>query len=273
MVFFGFGVAMAAFRKELLAELRSPVPLVAWLSLSVVVSIMGPFGSYGALTLSERALFWTPLLGFGVVVGTAIRTLVSFHAGPTPSLKSSLLIAALNSVFLAPALYGLIVVVVSDTAHAHVQGAEIAVLIASVSLGICALRIAVSGEPAPTDTVEADPAPRLLRRLDPAVCGEIWAISVRDHYVDVQTSGGKTSLLMRFSDAMDEVEDHLGAQVHRSHWVAWGAVTTVCREGGKLVLQLKSGQQIPVSRNHRAKVDVRFPPAPGLKGDAQQGAA
>ena len=51
------------------------------------------------------------------------------------------------------------------------------------------------------------------------------------------------------------------------------AITTVCREGGKLVLQLKSGQQIPVSRNHRAKVDARFPPVPGLKADAQRGAA
>lgn len=264
---------MAAFRKELLAELKSPVPLVAWLSLSIVVSIMGPFGSYGALTLSERAMFWTPLLGFGVVVGTGIRTLVSYHFGPTPNLKSSLLIAGLNAIVLAPALYALIVLVVADKVHAHVQGAEIAVLVASVSLGICALRIAVSGEPAPTDTVDAGPAPRLLRRLDPASCGEIWSISVRDHYVDVQTSGGKTSLLMRFSDAMDEVEDHLGAQVHRSHWVGWGAVTTVCREGGKLVLQLKSGQQIPVSRNHRAKVDARFPPAPGLKAAEQRGAA
>ena len=264
---------MLSFRRELLAELRSPVPLVAWLCLSVVVSIMGPFGSYGALTLSERALFWTPLLGLGVVVGAAIRTLVSCRFGPTPSLKSSLLIAGLNAVLLAPALYALIVLVVADKVHAHVQGAEIAVLIASVSLGICALRIAVAGEAAPTDAVDTGSAPRLLRRLDPDVCGEIWAISVRDHYVDVQTSGGKTSLLMRLSDAMDEVEGHLGAQVHRSHWVAWGAVATVCREGGKLVLQLKSGQQIPVSRNHRAKVDARFPPTPGLKADEQQGAA
>ena len=111
------------------------MPLVAWLCLSVVVSIMGPFGSYGALTLSERALFWTPLLGLGVVVGTAIRTLVSCHFGPVPSLKSSLLIAGLNAIVLAPALYALIVLVVADKVHAHVQGAEIAVLIASVSLG------------------------------------------------------------------------------------------------------------------------------------------
>eukprot|EP01031_Cornospumella_fuschlensis_P051237 gene51237-62648_t len=60
------------------------------------------------------------------------------HIGPIKAqnigIAQDLLIAALNSVFLAPALYGLIVVVVPDTAHAHVQGAEIAVLIASVSL-------------------------------------------------------------------------------------------------------------------------------------------
>jgi hypothetical protein len=264
---------MAAFRKELLAEFRSPVPLVAWLSLSVVVSIMGPFGSYGALTLVERALFWTPLLGLGVLIGTAIRVLVFFFLGPMPSLKSSLLIAALNCLLMAPGLYALIVMIVSDAVHVHVQGVEIAVLIASVSLGICALRQSVSGDPEQKSSVGGGQEPRLLRRLDPELCGEIWAISVRDHYVDVQTSRGKTSLLMRFSDAMDEVDARLGGQVHRSHWVAWSAVTTVCREGGKLVLQLKSGQQIPVSRNHRAKVDARFPPAPGLKGDTQRGAA
>jgi hypothetical protein len=42
-------------------------------------------------------------------------------------------------------------------------------------------------------------------------------------------------------------------------------VTTVCREGGKLVLQVQCGQQIPVGRKHRAKVDARFLPARGLK--------
>ncbi len=152
---------MAAFRKELLAELKSPVPLVAWLCLSIVVSIMGPFGSYGALTLSERAMFWTPLLGFGVVVGTGIRTLVSCRFGPTPNLKSSLLIAGLNAIMLAPALYALIVLVVADKVHAHVQGAEIAVLVASVSLGICALRIAVS----PPRPIPLTPA------LRPGFCG------------------------------------------------------------------------------------------------------
>jgi hypothetical protein len=246
---------MAAFRKELLAEFRSPVPLVAWLSLSVVVSIMGPFGSYGALTLVERALFWTPLLGLGVLIGTAIRVLVFFFLGPMPSLKSSLLIAALNCLLMAPGLYALIVMIVSDAVHVHVQGVEIAVLIASVSLGICALRLSVSGDPEQKSSVGSGQEPRLLRRLDP------------------ETSRGKTSLLMRFSDAMDEVDARLGGQVHRSHWVAWSAVTTVCREGGKLALQLKSGQQIPVSRNHRAKVDARFPPAPGLKAAEQQGAA
>jgi DNA-binding LytR/AlgR family response regulator len=98
--------------------------------------------------------------------------------------------------------------------------------------------------------------------------GDIWAITVRDHYVDVQTSLGKASMLLRFADAVAEAEPTLGTQVHRSHWVAWQGVGSVCREGGKVMLHLKNGSQIPVSRNHRDKVDTRFPPHPQIKAAA-----
>lgn len=277
---------MRAFGKTLSGELNSPVPLVAWLALSVVVSIMGPFGSYGAMPLLERALFWTPVLGVLVVLGVMIRTLVTVRSGPNPGFVASLVIAGLNGLLLAPLLYGLLTLVLAGTGRLHVTGAEIAVLIVAVSLGICALRAAVEVRPAPPPaaTVPQVP-PRLARRLDPAISGEIWALSVRDHYVDVLTSRGATSLLMRLSDAIHEVDSQPGAQVHRSHWVAWSAVATVCREGGKIVLHLKNGQQIPVSRNHRAKVEAQFPtqfptqvpaeflPPPAISPEPEKGAA
>lgn len=269
---------MGAFGKTLSAELNSPVPLVAWLALSVVVSIMGPFGSYGAMPLGERALFWTPVLGALVVLGVMIRTLVTVRVGPRPGFGASLLIAALNGVLLAPLLYGLLALVLIEPGRSHVRGMEIAVLIVAVSLGICALRAAVENRVAPSQAEPSPGAPpRLARRLDPAISGEIWAISVRDHYVDVQTSRGRASLLMRLSDAIDEVDCQPGAQVHRSHWVAWAAVQTVRRDGGKMVLQLKTGQEIPVSRNNRAKVEAQFPtdtlPPVALKPEEQRGAA
>lgn len=261
------------FLKELAAEVRSPAPWVSWVAISAVVSIAGPFGSYGALTSLERAVFWTPVIAVSVLLGSAVRALVHRRWNQNDTLQSSVLIAGLNCLVLAPALYLFLIFVLPAGVHDIVNAGEIVLLIASVSMGICALRGSVS-----PSLVDPQPVvvkvPRLLRRIDPDLHGDIWAMTVRDHYVDVQTSRGKASLLMRFSDAMDEVDCQEGAQVHRSHWVAWAGVGRVFREGGKVILHLKNGQQIPVSRNHRAKVDVQFPPpVAAFKDDSQQGAA
>lgn len=263
---------MRAFLKELAAEFRSPAPWVSWFGLSVVVSIAGPFGSYGALSAFERVLFWTPVIALSVFLGSAVSALVHRRWNRKDTIQSSAMIAGLNCLVLAPTLYLLMIFVLPDSLDNIVNAGEIVLLIASVSMGICALRGSVS-----PSLVDPQPVvvkvPRLLRRIDPDLHGDIWAITVRDHYVDVQTSRGRASLLMRFSDAMDEVDCQEGAQVHRSHWVAWAGVDSVNREGGKVILQLKSGHQIPVSRNHRAKVDAQFPPIPAVKDDSQQGAA
>lgn len=93
--------------------------------------------------------------------------------------------------------------------------------------------------------------------MEPELRGALVSMTVRDHYVDVVTSAGLSSLLLRFSDAMDETEGVPGAQVHRSHWVAWSAVTGTEREPGKLFLLLSDGSRIPVSRAHRAKLEER----------------
>lgn len=101
------------------------------------------------------------------------------------------------------------------------------------------------------------PQPRLLDRLAPEQRGRLYWISVRDHYVDVGTSQGVSSLLLRLSDAMVETAGEEGGQVHRSHWVAWGAVTSAERQRGKMVLILSDGARIPVSKTYRAEVEAR----------------
>jgi hypothetical protein len=145
---------------------------------------------------------------------------------------------------------------------------EIMLLTASLSLGICSLRISIDSKPEASAPAEKDHAlpmteqqapPRLLQRLEPCLHGRLWSITVRDHYVDIRTEKGNVSLLMRFSDAMSEAEPEPGAQVHRSHWVAWDAVERVERDGAKMRLWLRSGDAVPVSRNHRGKVDERWP--------------
>lgn len=272
---------MGAFLSGLKEEASSPVLWVAWVVISVAVSIAGPFGTYGVLSIFERGLFWVPLIAVAVVLAALVRAYVASRICAYYTLKGTLFTAVLNCLILVPFLYGVIGLILPETVFAQISWAEIAVMVASISLGICALRVSARADgPAGRGWAQQGEngaslpsGPRLLRRLDPTISGDIWAISVRDHYVDVQTSQGMGSILMRFSDAVAEVDCQDGAQVHRSHWVAWAAVGCVSREGGKVILHLKSGQQIPVSRNHRAKVDAQFPPPPVVRADGQRGAA
>ena len=73
---------------------------------------------------------------------------------------------------------------------------------------------------------------------------------MQDHYVEVHTAAGTEMLLLRFRDALREVEDVNGLRVHRSHWVARAAIVGVERgRGGRVALRLVNGSRIPVSRS------------------------
>jgi DNA-binding LytR/AlgR family response regulator len=78
----------------------------------------------------------------------------------------------------------------------------------------------------------------------------LLALTVEDHYVDIVTDKGKTLVLMRLADAMRETSGVDGLQIHRSHWVATGAVVKSHRTDGKLSLELRNGMRLPVSRGY-----------------------
>ena len=105
------------------------------------------------------------------------------------------------------------------------------------------------------DGPEPVAAPRLLQRLDQGKRGAVQHLSVRDHYVVVHTDHGQSTLLMRFADALAELDGLDGMRVHRSHWVARGAVTGQERIAGKLHLRLSDGKLVPVSRSYRDALD------------------
>ena len=67
---------MGVFLKVLGEDLRSMVPWVLWITVSFAVAITGPFGSYGPFDLSDRALFWTPVIGLSILIASVIRAVV-----------------------------------------------------------------------------------------------------------------------------------------------------------------------------------------------------
>ncbi|WP_313453610.1 LytTR family DNA-binding domain-containing protein [Brevundimonas sp.] len=103
---------------------------------------------------------------------------------------------------------------------------------------------------APAPNEPARPA-RFLERLPLKLKGAaIQAVQAEDHYLRIHTDRGSDLILMRLSDAVEELEGLEGAQTHRSWWVAREAVRGVERGDGRAVLTLEGGLRAPVSRRY-----------------------
>lgn len=257
---------MSAFLTELKVDLKSRVPLVLWLVCAVSLASVGPFGSYGLFSFGQRLLIWVPLTGAAILCMSVLRAFVYGGLGLRDFHRGSLLIAALACALICPPVHALAHSAFSGSVVNGPSWAELIMLVGSITLGVCSLRHSFQPAALLAQPVQEDPAPepepptpmpRLVARLEPQVQGDLLSMSVRNHYVDVQTTRGTGSVLMRFSDAISEVSPVDGAQIHRSHWVAWAAVAAVEKEDGKLFLRLHSGSRIPVSRNHRDKLEQR----------------
>jgi len=103
-----------------------------------------------------------------------------------------------------------------------------------------------------------DGAPAFLRKLPFEKRGTLWAITAEQHYLRVYTDKGDDLILMRFSDALDQLAALEGLQVHRSHWVAREGVERLEKEDKKLSIVLKNGVTVPVSRPNIAAVNIEF---------------
>ncbi len=99
-----------------------------------------------------------------------------------------------------------------------------------------------------------EPRPRLFNRLPATFEGQVYRLTVRDHYVDVVTSDGTFTIRSRFTDAIAEMEPVQGHCTHRSHWVVDSAIVGVEKEKGKSFLHLSNGDQVPVSRKYKQQL-------------------
>lgn len=255
--------------------LFSPRFWAAILTISLVLAVTGPFGTYGELALLPRLAYWfaialtTFLAGFSAV-GLLLRLLpagIGPHpfrialAGVTAGLPVTAIVVALNrSIFDDPA---------AATGGVAILFVNCSLIAAAVTylFGLADTRPGGEADapqqretPAaemPGDgeaTSRPDRRPRLLDRLPPGLRGRLAYLSMQDHYVDVHTDKGNTLVLMRLADAIGETAGVAGIRIHRSHWVAFEAVTGSRREKGKLFLQMTDGALLPVSRSFVAAV-------------------
>jgi hypothetical protein len=232
--------------------------------MTVFVIVSGPFGSYQTISLPLRLVIGLPIMSAMMLMGAILRVLVFRSLVLKGFRVAALTTASVASAVITPMIFSIIKLLPVNDRGQGPGFAEFMLLVFSLSLAHSTLikLLERSQELVEDAAVEPERASlpvgdRILHRIDPGQRGPILSMSVRDHYVDVQTDKGQISLLLRFSDAMAEVDPQAGVQVHRSHWVAWQAIESIERDGSKLHLRLKVGTRVPVSKNHREKLRAR----------------
>ncbi|WP_306121186.1 LytTR family DNA-binding domain-containing protein [Roseovarius sp. MMSF_3359] len=254
--------------REVFRTVFSRLTLFFWITAILGGVIAGPFDTYGNMTWPGRAAYWTLVVSLAVVFGYALRAVSLALIGTKRQVLLDLVTVALVTLCFAPVVW----VITRALSPSAVLGMQPMLTFAGYVM-MCTATVVIGrrlvpragvraidplAEPAPAEKPPEQPlpAPRLLRRLAPEMQGDILRLSANDHVVDVVTSHGTTTLRMRLVDAIAEMEPVEGYCVHRSHWVAHGAIERVVRQNSsKLFVVLSNEDRIPVSRKYRVNLE------------------
>ena len=216
--------------------LAAAVAVLAWL---------GPFDTWGRLSLPDRVAFWTLATSvnwiFGLVLGAAAG--LAFDRRGLLAWAAAVVGGSAVAAVPGTAVVWLLVATYMD--HRMTGVAAIASLYSQVIVIHLVLNALVTwliyGKSrqggAPDEAVSPSllpPRPRhrpFSERIPARLGRNLLHLHMQDHYVEVHTDEGSDLLLLRFRDALRELDGLDGAQVHRSHWVARSAVAGVVRQG------------------------------------------
>lgn len=238
------------------AEFFTATTWVIWFVASAVLVVAGPFGTFESMPISERLLFWPILLAVSLLISYSVRAAVTTVAQSHHQLSRDGIVIVLFSTFFAPMPTLIAELTTRDPQQPIMSLFEAYLLILIIASAVVIVRHVVGIESRSRrqdEDGDCEEIPRFLRRLDGHVRPEqVLRLTVDDHYVDVYLSNGETRrVLIRFADAVEEMDGLEGMCVHRSHWVASHAIRGVEKCGGREFVVLSDDSRVPVSRTYR----------------------
>ncbi|QFT78956.1 LytTR family DNA-binding domain-containing protein [Erythrobacter sp. THAF29] len=232
--------------------------------IGVMLALIGPFGSFGD-PLAIRLMVWVGLAYAGYFIYSPVGWVVErmtaaldlprvflWVAGTLiATVPMAIVVWSLNQlnspVYRVPGAEEAL----THYAYVLIIGAGITLLFNVIELsGNAKVESASVPTPAPPASISE---PRtaispLLASLPDHLGSDIIALEMEDHYCRVHTALGSELVLTRLRDAMTQIDGIEGMQVHRSWWVARGAVEDIVRDGRNMRLKLARDVEAPVSR-------------------------
>ena len=240
------------------------------LGLAVVMGVTGPFGTYSWTGLPTRLIYFAStavLIWLQQLVCAAL--LANLEATERWSIVARMALAGLAAS--VPGTFEIIIVhswlvrpISFVTAWEIFPQVAFVTVIVSVLAGLSieqrlhaaadTERARVAAVPVPVTSSSEPVAPDFFRRVPPALGRDLLALEMEDHYLRIHTALGSDLILLRLRDALAELGPARGRQVHRSWWVAEGAIASVERDARRPVLVLRNGLRVPVSKTFQDSV-------------------
>lgn len=235
--------------------LSAQYPLIAILAagtfgVSLFFALVSPFGAITYLSFPERFMYWL-LTSFEIQVAYVIAT---FYI-PKRWVSTLWQKAGVSSLIATPITFITIISVQSQLGF-PVPPQNFVWMVSfiwPICFAVAALFALIENSlrvsQPKTDLSDKPPSDELIRsRLPIGLRNEkILALAAQDHYVEVHTSAGSHLVHMRLNDAEQLMPD--GVRVHRSWWVAAGAVEEIRKIDRQTMLYLKDGLEVPASKS------------------------
>jgi len=222
--------------------------LAVWCAVSVICVVAGPFGT-DQVPLVRRAIYWFASNLVAIVMSLTIIGTVS--RSPILARLPEVIRQAVGALVFAAAFSGVMTIVnimVFGLGRHYPNFLELFWTTALIAIAITIVIYTFQSGRTPAPSSES--VPRFLRRLKPGLGHDLVRLAMQDHYVEVHTAKGHQLILMRFSDALDELEGATGWRLHRSHWVAAAGIADIKRVDGKTIVVARDGAELPVSRTY-----------------------
>lgn len=224
--------------------------------LGLILGLLGPFGSY-AMPLLQRLLYWVVLFNLGYFIYYITHQITRWLFNNkqtdkplnqaiqfiTPTLLASVplsYLVAFATQFLIQTEVGLTPFALEVLPQVLVLGLSIDFLMGLIYRDTAEIK---------QSNVEK-PGQEFINRLPKELGDELICLVMEDHYMVVSTEKGEHMLLMRMKDALIELKNYPGMQVHRSSWIAVDKVKRVKKISRKTLLIMDNGIEISVSKKH-----------------------